>query len=40
MALLESEAYKRDGSTEFDTDLCILKKRGAVLGEGIDNCDM
>jgi hypothetical protein len=30
----------RDGSSEFDTDLCILKKRGDVLGMGIDNCDM
>ena len=32
---------KRDGSTEFDTDLCILKKkRGDVLGIGFDNCDL
>ena len=31
---------KRDGSTEFDTDLCILKKRGDVLGLGVDNCDL
>lgn len=31
---------KRDGSSEFDTDLCILKKRGGVLGNGINNCDI
>ncbi|KAK4460816.1 hypothetical protein QBC42DRAFT_288184 [Cladorrhinum samala] len=32
---------KRDGWREFDTDLCVLKKRAAdVLGQGIDNCDM
>lgn len=34
------ELKTRDGSTEFDTDLCILKKRGDVMGIGIDSCDM
>jgi hypothetical protein len=37
---LEDKITARDGSTEFDTDLCILKKRGDILGLGIDNCDM
>ncbi|KAI1437622.1 hypothetical protein GGR50DRAFT_50046 [Xylaria sp. CBS 124048] len=36
-------AVKRDGSTEFDTDLCLLKreeavKRGGIIGVGINNC--
>ncbi|KAH6633943.1 hypothetical protein B0J18DRAFT_3073 [Chaetomium sp. MPI-SDFR-AT-0129] len=40
-----TEIQQRDGSSEFDTDLCVLKKReaakrGDVLGIGIDNCDM
>lgn len=34
---------KRDGNTEFDTDLCLLKrglgKRAGIIGEGINNCD-
>ena len=34
------QAIRRDGQTEFDTDLCLLKKRTGVIGEGIDNCDM
>ncbi|KAK3994929.1 hypothetical protein QBC44DRAFT_367124 [Cladorrhinum sp. PSN332] len=41
----KSPDWKRDGWREFDTDLCVLKKReaekrGDVLGQGIDNCDM
>ncbi|KAK3399800.1 hypothetical protein B0T20DRAFT_349876 [Sordaria brevicollis] len=36
-----SQMTRRDGlGTEFDTDLCLLKKRTGVIGEGIDNCDM
>lgn len=36
-----AQATRRDGhGTEFDTDLCLLKKRTGVIGEGIDNCDM
>ncbi|CCC12657.1 hypothetical protein SMACR_12763 [Sordaria macrospora] len=36
-----TQATRRDGlGTEFDTDLCLLKKRTGVIGEGIDNCDM
>ncbi|KAK7911256.1 hypothetical protein PG985_013737 [Apiospora marii] len=34
---------KRDGLTEFDTDLCVLRreeaKRSGVAGVGINNCD-
>ncbi|KAL0466390.1 hypothetical protein QR685DRAFT_111064 [Neurospora intermedia] len=36
-----AQTIRRDGrGTEFDTDLCLLKKRAGVIGEGIDNCDM
>ncbi|KAK1777758.1 hypothetical protein QBC45DRAFT_394021 [Copromyces sp. CBS 386.78] len=36
-----AQATRRDGlGTEFDTDLCLLKKRTGVIGQGIDNCDM
>ncbi|KAK4170118.1 hypothetical protein QBC43DRAFT_282713 [Cladorrhinum sp. PSN259] len=43
--LAQESNWKRDGWREFDTDLCVLKKReaekrGDVLGQGIDNCDM
>ncbi|KAI6081948.1 hypothetical protein F4821DRAFT_248244 [Hypoxylon rubiginosum] len=38
-----AQLESRDGSTEFDTDLCVLKraaaKRGDVIGMGIDDCD-
>ncbi|KAI1630544.1 hypothetical protein F4809DRAFT_636473 [Biscogniauxia mediterranea] len=43
-AISDIQTQKRDGSTEFDTDLCLLKrearKRGDVAGLGIDNCDI
>ncbi|KAI0505910.1 hypothetical protein F5B22DRAFT_491120 [Xylaria bambusicola] len=32
---------KRDGSTEFDTDLCLVKRaenRRGIIGVGINNC--
>ncbi|PSR94508.1 hypothetical protein BD289DRAFT_480503 [Coniella lustricola] len=36
-------ALKRDGTTEFDTDLCFIMREEAkrgIIGEGITNCDI
>ena len=38
----EMNQIKRDGSTEFDTDLCLVKREEAkrgIIGVGINNCD-
>ena len=37
---IEQRTDKRDGSSEFDTDLCLLKKRGRITGVGVNNCDI
>lgn len=42
--VIGAELTGRDGNTEFDTDICILRreatKRGEVIGMGINNCDL
>lgn len=38
----EEASLKRDGVTEFDTDLCFIKREEAkrgIIGVGINNCD-
>lgn len=37
---VDQRTEKRDGSSEFDTDLCLLKKRGSITGVGVNNCDI